>query len=86
MKRATELNLYDMVKIKENGVPAEYAVVYKITPDKPLHGFTSGTVVCRTKPDPIFHRMPLIILDDDKLQVDDDGLLSAITDEEADTK
>lgn len=54
MKRAKELNLFDIVKIKENGVPVEYAVVYKITPDKPFHGYTSGTVVCRTEPPSYF--------------------------------
>lgn len=86
MKRVKELDLNDIVKIKENGVPVEFAVVHKITPDKPFHGYTSGTVICRIGPDPIFHRIPLIILDDNKLQVDDDGLLSAITNEEADTK
>ena len=85
MKRVKELNLGDIVKIKENGVPVEFTVVYKITPDKPFHGYTSGIVICRNGPDPIFHRIPLIILEDDKLQVDDDGLISAITNEEVDT-
>lgn len=85
MKLVKELNLGDIVKIKENGVPAKFTVVDKITPDKPFNGFTSGTVVCRNGPDPIFHRIPLLILDDDKLQVDDDGLISAITDEGVDT-
>ena len=85
MKLLKDMKIFDIVKLKENGVPVEYTVVFKATPNTPFNGHTSGTAICRNESVPDLHRIPLILLDDDKVQVDDDGLLTAITDEEVDT-
>lgn len=85
MKLLKDMKIFDTVKLKENGVPVEYTVVFKATPNTPFNGHTSGTAICRNESVPDLHRIPLILLDDDKVQVDDDGVLSAITDEEVDT-
>ena len=84
MKLLKDMKIFDTVKLKENGVPVEYTVVFKATPNTPFNGHTSGTVICRNESVPDLHRIPLILLDD-KVQVDYDGVLSAITDEEVDT-
>lgn len=81
MKLLKDMKVFDIVKLKENGVPVEYTVVYKVTPDNPFNGHTSGTAICRNESVPNLHQIPLILLDDDKVQVDDDGVLTAITDE-----
>lgn len=85
MKLLKDMKIFDTVKLKENGVPVDYTVVYKATPDNPFNGHTSGTAICRNESVPNLHQIPLILLDDDKVQVDEDGLLTAITDEEVDT-
>lgn len=85
MKLLKDMKIFDTVKLKENGVPVEYTVVFKATPNTPFNGHTSGTAICRNESVPDLHRIPLILLDDDKVQVDYDGVLSAITDEEVDT-
>lgn len=85
MKLLKDMKIFDTVKLKENGVPVEYTVVFKATPNTPFNGHTSGTAICRNEPVSDLHRIPLILLDDDKVQVDYDGVLSAITDEEVDT-
>lgn len=82
MKLLKDMKIFDTVKLKENGVPVEYTVVYKATPDNPFNGHTSGTAICRNESVPDIHQIPLILLDDDKVQVDEDGLLTAITDVE----
>lgn len=84
MKLLKDMKVFDTVKLKENGVPVDYTVVYKATPDNPFNGHTSGTAICRNESVPDIHQIPLILLDD-KVQVDDDGILTAITDEEVDT-
>lgn len=85
MKLLKDMKIFDTVKLKENGVPVEYTVVCKVTPDSPFNGHTSGTAICRNEFVSDTHRIPLILLDDDKVQVDDDGVLTAITDEGVDT-
>lgn len=85
MKLLKDMKIFDTVKLKENGVPVEYTVVFKATPNTPFNGHTSGTAICRNESVPDLHRIPLILLDDDKVQVDDDGILTAITNEEVDT-
>lgn len=85
MKLLKDMKFFDTVKLRENGVPVEYTVVYKATPDEPFNGHTSGTAICRNESLSDLHQIPLILLDDDKVQVDDDGVLSAITDEEVNT-
>lgn len=85
MKLLKDMKVFDTVKLKENGVPVDYTVVYKATPDNPFNGHTSGTAICRNESVSDLHQIPLILLEDDKVQVDDDGVLSAITNEEVDT-
>lgn len=85
MKLLRDMKIFDTVKLKENGVPVDYTVVYKVTPDKPFNGHTSGTAICRNEPVSDLHQIPLILLDDDKVQVDDDGVLSVIDNGEVDT-
>ena len=85
MKLLKDMKIFDTVKIKENGVPVEYTIVFKATPNTPFNGHTSGTAICRNEPVSDLHQIPLILLDDDKVQVDEDGVLTAITNEEVDT-
>ena len=50
MKLLKDMKIFDTVKLKENGVPVEYIVMYKITPDNSFNGHTSGTGICRKNP------------------------------------
>lgn len=75
MKYIKEMNLQDIVKIKENGVPVDYTIVCKITPDSPFLGHTSGIALVRneytTSPDRV---LPLLIILDEAI-VNDEGIL-----------
>lgn len=84
MRFIKDMNLQDIVKIKENGVPVDYTIVRKITPDSPFLGHTSGIALVRneyiTSPDRV---LPLLIVLDEAI-VNDDGILIG-SDKEADT-
>lgn len=74
MRFIKDMNLQDIVKIKENGVPVDYTIVRKITPDSPFLGHTSGIALVRneyiTSPDRVL--LLLIILDE---AIVNDGIL-----------
>ena len=82
MKYIREMNVQDIVKIKENGVPVDYTIVRKITPDSPFIGHTSGIALVRneyiTSPDKV---LPLLIVLDEAI-VNDDGMLIGSDNEE----
>ena len=84
MRFIKDMNLQDIVKIKENGVPVDYIIVRKITPDSPFMGHTSGIALVRNEyissPDKV---LPLIIVLDEAI-VNDDGILIG-SDKEVDT-
>ena len=84
MKYIKDMNLHDIVKIKENGVPVDYTIVRKITPDSPFIGHTSGIALVRneyiTSPAKV---LPLLIVLDETI-VNDDGILIG-SDKEVDT-
>lgn len=84
MRFIKDMNLYDIVKIKENGVPVDYAIAFKITPDDPFNGCTSGVALvridCIASPDKVH---PLIVIMDEAM-VNDDGILCG-SDDEVDT-
>ena len=84
MRFIKDMNVQDIVKIKENGVPVDYTIVRKITPDSPFIGHTSGIALVRneyiTSPDKV---LPLIIVLDEAI-VNDDGILIG-SDKEVDT-
>lgn len=74
MRFIKDMNLQDIVKIKENGVPVDYTIVRKITPDSPFLGHTSGIALVRneyiTSPDRV---LPLLIILDEAIV--NDGIL-----------
>ena len=84
MRFIKDMNVQDIVKIKENGVPVDYTIVRKITPDSPFLDHTSGIALVRneyiTSPDRV---LPLLIVLDEAI-VNDDGILIG-SDKEADT-
>ena len=84
MKYIREMNLQDIVKINENGVPVDYTIVRKITPDSPFIGHTSGVALVRNEyissPAKV---LPLLIVLDEAI-VNDDGILIG-SDKEVDT-
>ena len=83
MRFIKDMNLYDIVKIKENGVPVDYIIAFKITPDDPFNGCTSGVALVRI--DCIASQSPaklhplLVIMDE--AMVNDDGILCGSDDE-----
>lgn len=85
MRFIKDMNVQDIVKIRENGVPVDYTTVYKITPDSPFLGHTSGIALVRneyiTSPD---RGLPLLIVLDEAI-VNDEGILIG-SDKEVDTK
>ena len=84
MRFIKDMNVQDIVKIKENGVPVDYTIVCKITPDNPFLGHTSGVALVRneyiTSPDRV---LPLLIVLDEAI-VNDDCILIG-SDKEVDT-
>ena len=84
MRFIKDMNLYDIVKIKENGVPVDYVIAFKITPDNPFNGCTFGVAVvridCIASPAKIH---PLLVIMDEAM-VNDDGILCG-SDDEANT-
>ena len=84
MRFIKDMKLQDTVKIKENGVPVDYTLVHKLTPDSPFMGHTSGIVLVRNEyiasPDKV---LPLLIVLDEAI-VNDDGILIG-SDKEVDT-
>lgn len=85
MRFIKDMNVQDIVKIRENGVPVDYTIVYKITPDSPFLGHTSGIALVRneyiTSPD---RGLPLLIILDEAI-VNDEGILIG-SDKKVDTK
>ena len=85
MRFIKDMNVQDIVKIKENGVPVDYTIVCKMTPDSPFLGHTSGVALVRneyiTSPDRV---LPLLIVLDEAI-VNDDGILIG-SDKEVNTK
>ena len=84
MRFIKDMNLYEIVKIKENGVPADYIIAFKITPDDPFNGCTSGVALVRIDciaPPAKLH--PLLVIMDEAM-VNDDGILCG-SDDEANT-
>ena len=81
MRFIKDMNVQDIVKIKENGVPVDYTIVCKITPDSPFLGHTSGVALVRneyiTSPDRV---LPLLIILDEAI-VNDEGILIGSTKE-----
>ena len=81
MRFIKDMNLYDIVKIKENGVPVDYGIAFKITPDNPFNGYTSGVALvrieCIASPAKIH---PLLVIMDEAM-VNDDGILCGLDDE-----
>ena len=81
MRFIKDMNLYDIVKIKENGVPVDYGIAFKITPDNPFNGYTSGVALvridCIASPAKIH---PLLVIMDEAM-VNDDGILCGSDDE-----
>ena len=81
MKCIKDMPLYDIVKIKENGVPVDYGIAFKVTPDNPFNGYTSGVALvridCIASPAKIH---PLIVIMDEAM-VNDDGILCGSDDE-----
>lgn len=84
MRFIKDMNLQDIVKIKENGVPVDYIIVRKISPDSPFMGHTSGIALVRNEyissPDKV---LPLLIVLGEA-RVNDDGILIG-SDKEVDT-
>ena len=84
MRFIKDMNLYDIVKIKENGVPVDYAIAFKVTPDNPFNGCTSGVALVRI--DSIAYPAklhPLLVIMNEAM-VNDDGILCG-SDDEANT-
>ena len=81
MRFIKDMNLYDIVKIKENDVPVDYGIAFKITPDNPFNGYTSGVALvridCIASPAKIH---PLLVIMDEAM-VNDDGILCGLDDE-----
>lgn len=81
MRFIKDMHLYDIVKIKENGVPVDYGIAFKITPDNPFNGYTSGVALvridCIASPAKIH---PLLVIMDEAM-VNDDGILCGSDDE-----
>ena len=81
MRFIKDMNLYDIVKIKENGVPVDYVIAFKITPDNPFNGYTSGVALvridCIASPAKLH---PLLVIMDEAV-VNDDGILCGSDDE-----
>ena len=81
MRFIKDMNLYDIVKIKENGVPVDYGIAFNITPDNPFNGYTSGVALvrieCIASPAKIH---PLLVIMDEAM-VNDDGILCGLDDE-----
>ena len=81
MRFIKDMNLYDIVKIKENGVPVDYGIAFKVTPDNPFNGCTSGVALvridCIASPAKIH---PLLVIMDEAM-VNDDGILCGSDDE-----
>lgn len=74
MRMLKDMELMNVVKIRENNVPVDYIVVRKITPDNPFYGYTSGIIVCRKEVLPDKYVYPIILLSDEA-QVDDSGFI-----------
>lgn len=90
MRFIKDMNLYDIVKIKENGVPVDYTIVFKITPDNPFNGYTSGVALVRIDYIVRIDRIvspakvrPLIVIKNETV-VNDAGILCG-SDDEANT-
>ena len=81
MRFIKDMNLYDIVKIKENDVPVDYGIAFKITPDNPFNGYTSGVALvridCIASPAKIH---PLLVIMNEAM-VNDDGILCGSDDE-----
>lgn len=84
MRFIKDMNLYDIVKIKENGIPVDYGIAFKITPDNPFNGYTSGVALVRidsiASPAKIH---PLLVIMNEAM-VNDYGILCG-SDDEANT-
>lgn len=81
MRFIKDMHLYEIVKIKENDVPVDYAIVFKITPDNPFNGCTSGVAImridCIASPAKIH---PLLVIMNEAM-VNDAGILCGSDDE-----
>ena len=81
MRFIKDMHLYDIVKIKENGVPVDYVIAFKITPDNPFNGYTSGVALvridCIASPAKIH---PLLVIMNEAM-VNDYGILCGSDDE-----
>ena len=79
------LSMVSLFPTVNHGVPVDYTIVYKITPDSPFLGHTSGIALVRneytTSPD---RGLPLLIVLDEAI-VNDEGILIG-SDKEVDTK